>query len=47
MVLGDAVTGGQPHPVLLAVSVVCGLLGLGGAVLAARRPVVVDAQQPA
>lgn len=47
VVLGDAVTGGRPHPVLLTVSVVCGLLGLGGAVLAARRPVVVDAQQPA
>lgn len=38
VVLGDAVTGGTPHPVLLGVSLVCGLLGLGGAVLAARRP---------
>lgn len=39
VVLGDAATGGTPHPALLAVSVVCGLLGLGGAALAARRPV--------
>jgi uncharacterized membrane protein YdjX (TVP38/TMEM64 family) len=38
VVLGDAATGGSPHPVLLAVSLVCGLLGLGGAALAARRP---------
>ncbi|MDN5750672.1 MAG: TVP38/TMEM64 family protein [Pseudonocardia sp.] len=39
VVLGDAATGGSPHPALLAVSVVCGLLGLGGAALAAGRPV--------
>lgn len=38
VVLGDAATGGSPHPALLAVSVVCGLLGLAGAALAARRP---------
>ncbi|MBW0136209.1 TVP38/TMEM64 family protein [Pseudonocardia abyssalis] len=40
VVLGDAVTGGSPHPVLLTVSLVCGLLGIGGALLAARRPAV-------
>lgn len=38
VVLGDAAIGGTPHPVLLAVSVVCGLVGAAGAVLAARRP---------
>lgn len=38
VVLGDAATGGRPHPVLLAVSVVGGLIGLAGALLAARRP---------
>jgi uncharacterized membrane protein YdjX (TVP38/TMEM64 family) len=38
VVLGDAVTGGEPHPALLAVSAVCGLVGLAGAVVAARRP---------
>jgi len=46
VVLGDAVTGGAPHPVLLAVSLVCGLLGLGGAALAARRPAPL-VEQPA
>nr|WP_239028919.1 VTT domain-containing protein [Pseudonocardia acidicola] len=38
VVLGDAVTG-RPSPVLIAVSVVCGLIGLAGIVVAARRPV--------
>ncbi|MFC5996409.1 TVP38/TMEM64 family protein [Pseudonocardia hispaniensis] len=37
VVLGDAVTG-RPSPALLAVSAVCGLVGVGGAMLAARRP---------
>ncbi len=38
VVLGDAATGGTPHPVLLVVSLVGGLVGLVGAVVAARRP---------
>ncbi|MHA6796356.1 TVP38/TMEM64 family protein [Pseudonocardia bannensis] len=38
VVLGDAVTG-QPSPALIAVSAVCGLIGLTGVVAAARRPV--------
>ncbi|WP_344416179.1 TVP38/TMEM64 family protein [Pseudonocardia ailaonensis] len=38
VVLGDAVTG-RPSPALIAVSVVCGLIGLGGIVIAARRPI--------
>jgi len=37
VVLGDAVTG-RPSPGLIAVSVVCGLIGLAGVVIAARRP---------
>lgn len=37
VVLGDAVTG-DPPPALLAVSVVCGLVGLAGVLVAARRP---------
>ncbi len=40
VVLGDAATGGRPHPALLVVSVLGGLIGLGGALLAARRPAV-------
>lgn len=38
VVLGDAAAGGTPHPVLLVVSAVCGLIGLAGAGVAARRP---------
>lgn len=38
VVLGDAAVGGVPHPGLLAVSVVGGLLGLAGVLVAARRP---------
>ncbi len=38
VVLGDAVTG-EPSPALIAVSAVCGLIGLAGVVVAARRPV--------
>jgi len=37
VVLGDAAVGGNPHPAMLAVSVVCGALGVAGALLAARR----------
>jgi uncharacterized membrane protein YdjX (TVP38/TMEM64 family) len=37
VVLGDAAVGGNPHPAMLAVSVVCGVLGVAGAVHAARR----------
>lgn len=39
VILGDAVTGGDPHPALLAVSVVCGAIGAAGALVAVRRPV--------
>jgi Uncharacterized conserved protein len=42
VVLGDAAVGGTPHPAMLAVSVASGLLGLAGALVAARRPPVVD-----
>ncbi len=45
VVLGDAAVGGTPHPVLLAVSVVGGLLGLAGAVWASRRPAVLAPRQ--
>jgi uncharacterized membrane protein YdjX (TVP38/TMEM64 family) len=38
VVLGDAVTGGSPHPALVAVSVVGGVVGVAGALVAARRP---------
>lgn len=37
VVLGDAAVGGTPHPVMLVVSVVSGLVGIAGAVVAARR----------
>jgi uncharacterized membrane protein YdjX (TVP38/TMEM64 family) len=37
VVLGDAVSG-RPSPALLGVSVVCGLIGLVGVVVAARKP---------
>lgn len=37
VVLGDAAVGGTPHPAMFAVSVVCGLLGLAGALVASRR----------
>lgn len=39
VVLGDAAVGGTPHPVMLVVSVVSGLIGIAGAVVVARRPV--------
>jgi uncharacterized membrane protein YdjX (TVP38/TMEM64 family) len=39
VVLGDAVVGGMPHPAMLLVSVCSGLVGITGAVIAARRPV--------
>jgi uncharacterized membrane protein YdjX (TVP38/TMEM64 family) len=38
VVLGDAAVGGTPHPAMLVVSVVSGLVGLAGALLAARSP---------
>ena len=41
VVLGDAVTG-RPSPGLVVASVVCGLVGLAGIVVAARRPVPDD-----
>ena len=37
VVLGDAAVGGNPHPAMFATSLVCGALGLVGAVFAARR----------
>jgi uncharacterized membrane protein YdjX (TVP38/TMEM64 family) len=37
VILGDAVTG-QVSPTLLAVSAACALVGLGGVLIAARRP---------
>lgn len=45
VVLGDAATG-QPSPALVAVSVVCGLVGLGGVVVATRRPVPGEVAEP-
>jgi uncharacterized membrane protein YdjX (TVP38/TMEM64 family) len=44
VVLGDAAVGGAPHPAMFAVSVVSGLLGLAGALVAARRPAVDPAE---
>lgn len=38
VVLSDAVVGGAPDPRLLAVSVVCGIAGGAGVLLASRRP---------
>ncbi|WP_345379806.1 TVP38/TMEM64 family protein [Pseudonocardia yuanmonensis] len=38
VVLGDAVSG-RPSPALVAVSVVCGLIGFAGIVVAARKPI--------
>ena len=37
VVLGDAAVGGNPHPAMFATSLVCGALGLVGALLVARR----------
>ncbi|RTL65708.1 MAG: TVP38/TMEM64 family protein [Pseudonocardiaceae bacterium] len=45
VVLGDAVTG-TPPPALIAASVVCGLIGLVGVVIAARRPIPEDVPEP-
>ncbi|MGI5128505.1 TVP38/TMEM64 family protein [Pseudonocardia sp. CA-107938] len=44
VVLGDAALGGNPPPALLAVSVAGALVGVTGAVLAARRPEPVVAE---
>ncbi|MGQ0572899.1 MAG: TVP38/TMEM64 family protein [Pseudonocardia sp.] len=38
VVLSDAAVGGAPDPRLLAVSVVCGVVGAAGVLAAARRP---------
>lgn len=38
VILGDAAVGGNPHPAMLLVSVTSGLVGLTGALVAARRP---------
>ena len=46
VVLGDAAVGGTPHPAMFAVSVVCGLIGLAGAVVAARRRPPVPVEEP-
>lgn len=40
VVLGDAAVGGNPPPALIAVSVVSGIAGVVGAVVAMRRPAV-------
>jgi uncharacterized membrane protein YdjX (TVP38/TMEM64 family) len=40
VILGDAAVGGDPHPAMLLVSVTSGLVGLTGALIAARRPAV-------
>jgi len=40
VILGDAAVGGNPHPAMLLVSVCSGLVGLTGALIAARRPAV-------
>ncbi|MFC5948278.1 TVP38/TMEM64 family protein [Pseudonocardia lutea] len=41
VVLGDAVSG-RPSPALVAVSVMCGLIGFAGIVVAARKPLPED-----
>ena len=38
VVLGDAAVGGNPHPVMFAVSAVSAAVGVTGAIVAARRP---------
>jgi uncharacterized membrane protein YdjX (TVP38/TMEM64 family) len=43
VILGDAAVGGNPHPAMLLVSVCSGLVGLTGALIAARRPAVAPA----
>jgi uncharacterized membrane protein YdjX (TVP38/TMEM64 family) len=40
VVLGDAAVGGNPHPAMLLISLASGLVGLTGALIAARRPPV-------
>lgn len=45
VVLGDAVTG-TPPPALIVASVVCGLIGFVGVVIAARRPIPEDVPEP-
>jgi uncharacterized membrane protein YdjX (TVP38/TMEM64 family) len=45
VILGDAAVGGNPHPAMLLVSVTSGLVGLTGALIAARRPAVLPPAQ--
>jgi uncharacterized membrane protein YdjX (TVP38/TMEM64 family) len=40
VILGDAAVGGNPHPAMLLISVTSGLVGLTGALIAARRPAI-------
>lgn len=40
VILGDAAVGGNPHPAMLLISVCSGLVGLTGALIAARRPAI-------
>ena len=40
VILGDAAVGGNPHPAMLLVSLTSGLVGLTGALIAARRPAI-------
>jgi uncharacterized membrane protein YdjX (TVP38/TMEM64 family) len=42
VVLGDAAVGGNPHPAMFLTSLASGLVGLTGAVIAARRPALVE-----
>jgi uncharacterized membrane protein YdjX (TVP38/TMEM64 family) len=46
VVLGDAAMGGNPHPAMLLTSVVSGLVGLTGAIIAARRRPLVESGEP-
>jgi uncharacterized membrane protein YdjX (TVP38/TMEM64 family) len=43
VVLGDAAVGGEPHPTMLLISLASGLVGVTGAIIAARRPAIVEA----
>jgi uncharacterized membrane protein YdjX (TVP38/TMEM64 family) len=44
VVLGDAAAGGDPHPAMLLISVLSGVVGITGAVIAARRPAGPDTE---
>jgi uncharacterized membrane protein YdjX (TVP38/TMEM64 family) len=45
VILGDAAVAGNPHPAMLLVSLTSGLVGLTGALIAARRPAVLPGAQ--